>query len=161
LPGVSCSSNSLSSSSDHLYRPSVSVEESKERSKRISEHSNTTTSNDNGNGLKSAVTLHRFNTGHNRMKISGQLLHYCNKSSTMNILEEAKTISAHQSAAPFLLNNLASTFTNPFSRYFSNFSPQINVHDSFRFSSSFIFCLVPAEDVQVVLYSEAFKLISI
>ena len=96
-------------------------------SKRISEHRSTITSNNNNwNGSKSAVVLHCFNTGHDGTKITGRLLHSCHKSGIMNRSEEAETISAHQSAGPFLSNYLTNTFTNPFLRHFYHFSLQIN-----------------------------------
>ena len=97
---------------------------------RIAEHRtkiniNSTNDNDTDSDLSSisAVALHCASTGYDRNKINGRLLHACNKSTSMNRLEEVETIKASKSAGPYLLNDLSATFINPFIRFFMKYQP--------------------------------------
>jgi len=99
---------------------------------RIAEHRdkiniNLTNDNNTDSDLSSisAVALHCASTGHDRNKINGRLLHACNKSKSMNRLEEVETIRASKSAGPFLLNDLSATVINPFIRFFMENQPNM------------------------------------
>ena len=91
--------------------------------KRLTEHKKQIR-NDDDPASESAVALHCYRTGHDRTRISGRLLHTCKKGKQMNRLEEVETISASVSLPDdLLLNDLNSTFFNPFVRYFFGANP--------------------------------------
>ena len=75
----------------------------------------------------SAIFSHCSNSGHDPDQISIALLHQCNKSVVMNILEEIETIKA---AGPNLLNDIDAVSLHKFIRFYYNYNDSQSVHDN-------------------------------
>ena len=88
--------------------------------KRLQEHRTAFNSLKNKD---SAFAAHCLQTGHNYNKSSASLLHTESKGRLLNRLEEVEIINAATSSPNNLLNDLDSTFVNPFISFFFDYSP--------------------------------------
>lgn len=95
--------------------------------KRFSEHKTFHSNPDDNN----AVALHCLEHNHDRNKLTGRLLHVCDKTTTMNRLEEAHILFANKTAGSMLLNDNSLFFhNNDFLNYFFDHSTN-NLSHSF------------------------------